>query len=41
MLLKQPVEDTFRGVPLLAWGVQIGPQYLVDHRFVRVQTRRA
>lgn len=37
MLLKQPVEDAFRGVSLLARRVQINPQHLVNQRLVGIQ----
>lgn len=37
VLVDQPVEDPLDGVPLLARGVQVNPQHLVDQRLVRIQ----
>lgn len=41
MLGDEPVEDTFGGVPLLSWGVQVRAQDRIDDRFVGVNHRAA
>jgi hypothetical protein len=39
VLVQQPVEDPFDGMPLLARRIQVHPQDLVDRQLERVKTR--